>query len=43
MLNLRNLGQVVGADQGVTSLLEGGEQVKCLVKFVMHTCRRLLL
>ncbi len=43
MLNLRSLGQVVGVDQGITSLLEGGEQVKCLVKFVTHTCRRPLL
>ena len=32
ILNLRSLGQVVGLDQGIASLLEGGEQVEGLLE-----------
>jgi len=42
MLHLGGLGEVVGRDEGVTSLFQGGKQVQCLLKPVLDSGRRFL-
>ncbi len=39
MLHLSGLGEVVGRDEGITSLFQGGKQVQRLLEPVLHPGR----
>lgn len=39
-LQLRNLGQVVGCDEGISGLFQGGEEVKCFRQSELNSGRR---